>query len=193
MPMGLWNIWNGKMEKLTYVFFWDLWKNVRKGIFSHLTCLLSLCPSPRPPAFSFFRCWKLTGNMGSENPSPQNPGCKIMTFRPTLEEFRDFGKYVAYIESQGAHRAGLAKVRLVLTYLIWFREVENLLGGNLSLGFMNSCIGSSVSVEKYWLCFGGGILGTGIYKTVLLRNSLLLFSVVLSLNVSKLSTCNVHG
>ncbi|NXA07140.1 KDM4B demethylase, partial [Sapayoa aenigma] len=50
------------------------------------------------------------GNMGSENPSPQNPGCKIMTFRPTLEEFRDFGKYVAYMESQGAHRAGLAKV-----------------------------------------------------------------------------------
>ncbi|XP_074783953.1 lysine-specific demethylase 4B isoform X2 [Athene noctua] len=48
--------------------------------------------------------------MGSENPSPQNPGCKIMTFRPTLEEFRDFGKYIAYMESQGAHRAGLAKV-----------------------------------------------------------------------------------
>ncbi|XP_009945550.1 PREDICTED: lysine-specific demethylase 4B-like, partial [Leptosomus discolor] len=46
--------------------------------------------------------------MGSEN--PQNPGCKIMTFRPTLEEFRDFGKYIAYMESQGAHRAGLAKV-----------------------------------------------------------------------------------
>ncbi|XP_034975003.2 lysine-specific demethylase 4B isoform X4 [Zootoca vivipara] len=48
--------------------------------------------------------------MGSENPSPQNPSCKIMTFRPTLEEFQDFGKYIAYIESQGAHRAGLAKV-----------------------------------------------------------------------------------
>ncbi|KAM3852372.1 LOW QUALITY PROTEIN: lysine-specific demethylase 4B [Vipera latastei] len=43
--------------------------------------------------------------MGSENPS-----CKIMTFHPTLEEFQDFGKYIAYIESQGAHRAGLAKV-----------------------------------------------------------------------------------
>lgn len=51
-----------------------------------------------------------TRNMGSEVPSPQNPGCKIMTFRPTLEEFRDFGKYIAYMESQGAHRAGLAKV-----------------------------------------------------------------------------------
>nr|XP_016853533.1 PREDICTED: lysine-specific demethylase 4B isoform X5 [Anolis carolinensis] len=53
---------------------------------------------------------KKASKMGSENPSPQNPSCKIMTFRPTLEEFRDFGKYIAYIESQGAHRAGLAKV-----------------------------------------------------------------------------------
>uniref|UniRef100_A0A671SFS7 [histone H3]-trimethyl-L-lysine(9) demethylase n=1 Tax=Sinocyclocheilus anshuiensis TaxID=1608454 RepID=A0A671SFS7_9TELE len=35
---------------------------------------------------------------------------KIMTFRPTMEEFKDFGKYIAYIETQGAHRAGLAKV-----------------------------------------------------------------------------------
>lgn len=36
--------------------------------------------------------------------------CKIMTFRPTMEEFQDFGKYIAYMETQGAHRAGLAKV-----------------------------------------------------------------------------------
>uniref|UniRef100_A0A803VD93 Lysine-specific demethylase 4B n=1 Tax=Ficedula albicollis TaxID=59894 RepID=A0A803VD93_FICAL len=43
-------------------------------------------------------------------PSPQNPGCKIMTFRPSLDEFRDFGRFIAYMESQGAHRAGLAKV-----------------------------------------------------------------------------------
>lgn len=48
--------------------------------------------------------------MGSEDPGAQNPSCKIMTFRPTMEEFKDFNKYVAYIESQGAHRAGLAKV-----------------------------------------------------------------------------------
>lgn len=40
-----------------------------------------------------------------------NPGQRIMTFRPTMEEFRDFSRYIAYVESQGAHRAGLAKVR----------------------------------------------------------------------------------
>uniref|UniRef100_A0AAR2J762 [histone H3]-trimethyl-L-lysine(9) demethylase n=1 Tax=Pygocentrus nattereri TaxID=42514 RepID=A0AAR2J762_PYGNA len=39
-----------------------------------------------------------------------NPTCKIMTFRPTMEEFRDFNQYLVYMESQGAHRAGLAKV-----------------------------------------------------------------------------------
>lgn len=42
--------------------------------------------------------------------STKNPSCKIMTFRPTMEEFKDFSKYIAYMESQGAHRAGLAKV-----------------------------------------------------------------------------------
>ncbi|KAJ3599566.1 hypothetical protein NHX12_033525 [Muraenolepis orangiensis] len=44
------------------------------------------------------------------NANAQNPSCKIMTFRPTMEEFKDFRKYVAYMETQGAHRAGLAKV-----------------------------------------------------------------------------------
>ncbi|KAJ6647124.1 putative lysine-specific demethylase 4B [Pseudolycoriella hygida] len=35
---------------------------------------------------------------------------KIMVFRPTYEEFKDFKKFVEYMESQGAHKAGLAKV-----------------------------------------------------------------------------------
>ncbi|XP_051785975.1 lysine-specific demethylase 4C-like isoform X2 [Erpetoichthys calabaricus] len=39
-----------------------------------------------------------------------NPSCKIMTFRPSMEEFKDFNKYLVYMEKQGAHRAGLAKV-----------------------------------------------------------------------------------
>lgn len=42
----------------------------------------------------------------AEDPTP-----KIQVFRPTWEEFKDFAKYIQYIESQGAHKAGLAKVR----------------------------------------------------------------------------------
>lgn len=37
----------------------------------------------------------------------------IMTFNPTAEEFKDFRRYVAYMESKGAHKAGLAKVSLL--------------------------------------------------------------------------------
>uniref|UniRef100_A0A8C6PIN6 Lysine-specific demethylase 4B n=1 Tax=Nothobranchius furzeri TaxID=105023 RepID=A0A8C6PIN6_NOTFU len=48
--------------------------------------------------------------MFSEVYPPANPTCKIMTFRPTMEEFKDFNQYLVYMESQGAHRAGLAKV-----------------------------------------------------------------------------------
>ncbi|CAL9700307.1 unnamed protein product [Knipowitschia caucasica] len=47
---------------------------------------------------------------GAEACTPANPTCKIMTFRPTMEEFKDFNQYLVYMESQGAHRAGLAKV-----------------------------------------------------------------------------------
>lgn len=35
---------------------------------------------------------------------------KIMTFHPTWEEFKDFNKYIEYVESQGAHKAGVCKV-----------------------------------------------------------------------------------
>ncbi|KAG9343245.1 hypothetical protein JZ751_014225 [Albula glossodonta] len=48
--------------------------------------------------------------MSLHHTAAQNLDFKIMTFQPTMEEFRDFGKYIAYMESQGAHRAGLAKV-----------------------------------------------------------------------------------
>lgn len=43
----------------------------------------------------------------------QNHGSKgIMTFYPTVEEFKNFTRYIAYVESQGAHKAGLAKVSI---------------------------------------------------------------------------------
>jgi len=52
---------------------------------------------------------------------------RIMIFRPTWKEFQDFNGYIAHMESQGAHRAGLAKVSYtqilfhhVLIVLIFF-------------------------------------------------------------------------
>ncbi|XP_038855573.1 lysine-specific demethylase 4A-like isoform X2 [Salvelinus namaycush] len=48
--------------------------------------------------------------MATDTASLQTPGSKIMTFHPSMEEFKDFSRYIAYMESQGAHRAGMAKV-----------------------------------------------------------------------------------
>ncbi|KAH8372668.1 hypothetical protein KR009_002381 [Drosophila setifemur] len=36
---------------------------------------------------------------------------RIMTFRPSYEEFKDFASYIEYMESRGAHLAGLAKIQ----------------------------------------------------------------------------------
>lgn len=35
---------------------------------------------------------------------------RIMVFRPTWEEFSNFSKYIEYMESKGAHLAGVVKV-----------------------------------------------------------------------------------
>ncbi|XP_049443979.1 lysine-specific demethylase 4A isoform X2 [Epinephelus fuscoguttatus] len=40
----------------------------------------------------------------------QTVSSRIMTFTPSKEEFKDFSRYIAYMESQGAHKAGMAKV-----------------------------------------------------------------------------------
>lgn len=34
----------------------------------------------------------------------------VPVFRPTMEEFKDFAKYIEHIESKGAHKIGLAKI-----------------------------------------------------------------------------------
>jgi jumonji domain-containing protein 2 len=34
----------------------------------------------------------------------------VPVFRPTYEEFKDFKKYINYIESMGAHKIGMAKI-----------------------------------------------------------------------------------
>ena len=48
------------------------------------------------------------GQKGRKTAPIEVPEC--MVFRPTMEEFKDFQKYVEYMESQGAHKAGIAKV-----------------------------------------------------------------------------------
>lgn len=49
----------------------------------------------------------------SSDSGSQTPGSKgIMTFHPTAEEFQNFSRYIAYMEYQGAHQAGLAKVSI---------------------------------------------------------------------------------
>ncbi|XP_078488525.1 lysine-specific demethylase 4C [Ciona intestinalis] len=39
-----------------------------------------------------------------------NNECQIMVFKPTMDEFKNFPRYIQYMESQGAHKAGIAKV-----------------------------------------------------------------------------------
>lgn len=43
---------------------------------------------------------------------------RIMVFRPTREEFKDFAGFIRKMEEQGAHKAGVAKVSLFPYYLI---------------------------------------------------------------------------
>ena len=49
----------------------------------------------------------------------------IMVFYPTMEEFQDFYKFVTYMESQGAHKMGVAKVpaRIFRFFVIEYSEV----------------------------------------------------------------------
>lgn len=59
-------------------------------------------------------------------------GNKIMVFRPTLDEFKNFSAYIRKMEEMGAHRAGVAKVSFVQTrqkivfifHSLWFALVD---------------------------------------------------------------------
>ncbi|RXG51210.1 putative lysine-specific demethylase 4B [Armadillidium vulgare] len=53
-----------------------------------------------------FKEFKMSSEFQQQSPGKPH----IMVFRPTWEEFKDFTKYIEYIESQGAHKAGLAKI-----------------------------------------------------------------------------------
>ena len=48
----------------------------------------------------------------------------VMVFRPTMDEFRHFGRYIQYMESLGAHKAGVAKIipprKRAIIYFLYF-------------------------------------------------------------------------
>lgn len=62
---------------------------------------------------------------------------RIMVFRPTWEEFSNFSKYIEYMESKGAHLAGVVKV--ILT------------GGSVTVHSTCSAISSLSANELLWL------------------------------------------
>lgn len=37
---------------------------------------------------------------------------KVQIFKPTMEEFQHFDRYINYMEGRGAHVAGIAKVSI---------------------------------------------------------------------------------
>uniref|UniRef100_A0A3Q2Y3Y7 Lysine (K)-specific demethylase 4B n=1 Tax=Hippocampus comes TaxID=109280 RepID=A0A3Q2Y3Y7_HIPCM len=68
-----------------------------------------------------------------------NPNCKIMTFRPTMEEFKDFAKYIVYMESEGAHRAGLAKVTAFHIPLKFKTQMLGIIGLTVTFSLQVHC------------------------------------------------------
>lgn len=52
----------------------------------------------------------------------ENQKPKIMIFRPSWQEFMNFNEYIAYMESKGAHKAGIAKVCCLCNFLIALKK-----------------------------------------------------------------------
>jgi len=78
---------------------------------AHHPC--NICPRsfPRKKSLALHQLWhKRQQNKGDSTAPIQNKSPKIMTFYPTMDEFRDFQKYISFMESQVAHEAGIARV-----------------------------------------------------------------------------------
>jgi len=73
------------------------------AIFISQTCLLIIIVN-----YYYYCC--VTVNIGIRIDMSSDGVPKIMVFRPTMDEFKDFQRYVDHIEYLGAHKAGIAKV-----------------------------------------------------------------------------------
>ena len=105
---------------------------------------------------------------------------KIMVFKPTWEEFKDFKKYIDYVESQGAHKAGLCKVfisyfshyttyqyEIIFQIMRFFNDVCKI---NLLLFKQEICY----AFENKFMCYRN-VRQNNIFLTATLKSSLLLF------------------
>lgn len=65
----------------------------------------------------------------------------IMIFYPTMEEFSDFYKFVTYMESQGAHKMGVAKVLdILIPFAKCIRIQIRALGTCMGILCMGKCL-----------------------------------------------------
>lgn len=58
------------------------------------------------------------------SPKKSNSQPRIMVFRPTWEQFSNFSKYIEYMESKGAHLAGIVKVSIYVYVYVCFLPVQ---------------------------------------------------------------------
>jgi len=66
---------------------------------------------------------------------------RIMVFRPNWDEFQNFSSYIEHMESQGAHKAGIAKVCILTNvlylprYSVYFLKLLKILIFNVLKNF----------------------------------------------------------
>ena len=78
---------------------------------------------------NYYYYYFVIGNIKIDMSSDGVP--KIMVFRPTMDEFKDFQRYVDHIEYLGAHKAGIAKVSwtefITAAVYYWYYCVRSIL------------------------------------------------------------------
>lgn len=76
---------------------------------------------------------------------------RIMVFRPSWEEFKNFPAYIEYMESKGAHKAGLVKVKIFFFFLFFLKKLMNILRClRIIYGYAFS---NGVGCRAFWIVF----------------------------------------
>ena len=98
---------------------------------------------------------------------------KIMVFRPTMDEFKDFNRYIEYIEQLGAHKAGIAKVSLWMILLYDAADVV----------IFSTMVLLAIHPNKYHLCTA---VPNGLYEDCQIEDHFVAHSVCITTLTSTL-------